>query len=173
MHIYTYIHIYIQIYNTYIHIYIYIYILALTAAAPSGVKNVLAPCTSNLSSPSLIEIVAALKLLLQQDVIPPLRCAARTTALIVSPYAGGVAQNPDGDWGRDATGDILQRKTITVATFNPGRTGFLGLGTRELLSWRIWAVADALQRGGIDVCILPGARFPSSAFWPHGFPFIW
>ena len=147
--------------------------LALTAAAPSGVKDVLAPCATYLPSPSLIEIIAALKLLLQRDVIPPLKCAARTSALIVSPYAGGVVLNSNGDFPRSAANDSLQRKTLTVGTFNPGRTGFLGLGTHELLSWRIWAVADAMQREGIDICVLPGARFPSGAFLPHGFPFSW
>ena len=65
------------------------------------------------------------------------------------------------------------RNPVFAWRFNPGRTGFLQLGSDLLLEWRLEAVAHALVESGVDACIIPGARFPAGASLPPGFPFLW
>ena len=68
---------------------------------------------------------------------------------------------------------VPARSHVAVAILNPGRSGFLHLGSDLLLEWRLEAVAHALHGRGIDLCILPGARFPGGVTLPAGFPFQW
>eukprot|EP00959_Pyramimonas_sp_CCMP1952_P043436 908329-Pyramimonas_sp.AAC.1 len=62
---------------------------------------------------------------------------------------------------------------LCFATLNPGRTGFLALGTGALLDWRPEAVGHALVACGVDICVLSGARFPPGARLPPGYPCMW
>ena len=63
--------------------------------------------------------------------------------------------------------------SFRLAVLNPGRTGFLALGTQLLLEWRLHAVAIALLSRRIDFCVLPGARFPQGVLLPAAFPYVW
>jgi hypothetical protein len=40
-----------------------------------------------------------------------------------------------------------------------------------LLQWRVGAIARELRKRHVNICILPGARFPPGSQLPCGFPF--
>ena len=92
--------------------------------------------------------------------------------MCVSPYAGGV----DADAVRKllaGSRDTVVARSFWLGVLNPGRTGFLVLGTNLLLDWRLHAVAAALLEKGIDICVMPGARMAPGVVLPLGFPFVW
>lgn len=62
---------------------------------------------------------------------------------------------------------------LKLASLNPGRTGLAALGSNQLIHWRIQAIAATLLEENIDICALPGARFPPGAQLPANFPFAW
>ena len=85
---------------------------------------------------------------------------------IISPYRGGVALQ-----GTEA--ESLDTKRLRVAVFNPGRTGFLTLCTQEVMMWRLLIITQFLEQEQIDVCFLPGARWPAGASVPDSVAFQW
>ena len=89
---------------------------------------------------------------------------------IMSPFAGGVSL---AKVARTSVAPVAAARSINVAVFNPGRTGFSQLGTNELLHWRLEAVAASLDHLGVDVCIIPGGRLPPGSFLPPDFPYVW
>lgn len=85
---------------------------------------------------------------------------------IISPYRGGVALQ-----GTEA--ESLDTKRLRVAVFNPGRPGFLTLCTQEVMMWRLLIITQFLEQEQIDVCFLPGARWPAGASVPDSVSFQW
>ncbi|CAK0871094.1 unnamed protein product, partial [Prorocentrum cordatum] len=110
--------------------------------------------------------------ILKHVLTAPLRVLAPQSPVAGSPYAGPppVAEAAPVD---GAPFDAPARATLRTATLNPGRCGFLQLGADQLLEWRLEAVAFALDARSVDICILPGARFPEGAALPEGFPYCW
>jgi hypothetical protein len=106
---------------------------------------------------------------LKHDCVQVLQQHSSAEIVLSSPYAGGCQVNEVGSM-YDAG---VKHSHITVATLNPGRTGFSQLGSDSLLHWRLWAVASALEDQNIDVCGLPGARLPPGAILPSGLPYAW
>ena len=88
--------------------------------------------------------------------------------LMVSPYMGGV--DPDS-CERALRKHVYS--SITIATLNPGRTGLSQLGTQEVLWWRLLHIGSFLVQHDVQLCVLPGARFPAGAELPEGFPYMW
>ena len=112
----------------------------------------------------------------RHEVVKPLGRNRQTNINgIDSPYAGGIPTEYVESVGAGACGGGAGYAVaaLKVATLNPGRTGFVALGTQSLLDWRIQAVATALLERNIDLCVLPGARFPPEAVLPPGFPYVW
>ena len=62
---------------------------------------------------------------------------------------------------------------LMVGSLNPGRTGFIALGTDIVLYWRLCAVAAFMERQGLQICFLPGPRFPPGMFLPPDFPRVY
>ena len=91
---------------------------------------------------------------------------------MISPYAGG--ERVAAAAGVEAV-PILASSTpeLRIATLNPGKAGLACLGTDEVLYWRLWGIAAALQREGVRVCVLPRARLPPGARLPGVFPYVW
>ncbi|CAE8699927.1 unnamed protein product, partial [Polarella glacialis] len=106
---------------------------------------------------------------LKHDCVQVLQQHSSAQIVLSSPYAGGCQVNEVGSM-YDAG---VKHSHITVATLNPGRTGFSQLGSDSLLHWRLWAVASALEDQNINVCGLPGARLPPGAILPSGLPYAW
>lgn len=71
---------------------------------------------------------------------------------VISPYQGDIHEHV-------ATKEHAEKR-VKVAVFNPGRTGFLTLCTQEVMIWRLIIITDFLSKEGIDICFLPGARWP-------------
>ena len=87
----------------------------------------------------------------------------------------GPSPQADRHDATDAPGSPLappMKKQLTLAVSNPGRSGFLHLGSELLMEWRLEAVAHALDQDGVDICVLPGARLPPEAILPPAFPYL-
>ena len=67
----------------------------------------------------------------------------------------------------------VDKQSLTIATMNPGRTGFAALGTNALLFWRLWALDLELHERRIRFCVVPGARLPPGVSLPAGFHYAW
>ena len=119
----------------------------------------------------------ALRTFLKEEVLPRLAGAGGPAPQVSAPYAGGLPAACLADLGgaQDSRGQAqpCQLSAIRLGVFNPGRTGFLALGTELLLDWRLEQVAVALLDHRVDICVLPGARFPPGALLPRGYPFAW
>ncbi len=123
-------------------------------------------CQINVATPGrgeagpLISFANDLYKYLATEAIPPLTRRCLPMDPVVAPVAGG-KQVPETRAGPVA----LHSCPLRVATFNPGRTGFLSLRGDCILCWRLDAVADQLASLNIDICVVPGARLPEgSAF---------
>ncbi|CAK0875342.1 unnamed protein product [Prorocentrum cordatum] len=111
---------------------------------------------------------------LARALLPSLMAFPGVSRIVGGPYVGGVPQAAAAEAAGRVLGPVPPaRPLFRIATLNPGRTGFLHLGTDLILEWRLEAVAHALVEHGVDVCILPGSRFPPGAWLPPGFPFVW
>ena len=115
----------------------------------------------------LANIVTSLKGMLVQKLLPHMRAAVRKVIPVVSPFLGGISDAPAAKHSKH------ECFSLKVATLNPGRTGFLALATEEIMWWRVWHVTSALISRDIQICVLPGARWPPGASLPPGLPFIW
>ena len=142
---------------------------ALLAACPSLPPPLLLACDG--AAASLVALVSALSTLVRREVAPSLARAGllQQPGQVVSPYAGGVPVG-NADPARHAA-EPGSQDSIHLAVLNPGRLGFLALGTDVFLEWRLHAVAHVLSGCGADICVLPGARLPPGAVLPAGFPF--
>ncbi len=110
---------------------------------------------------------------MKDEVVPGMRRLLRRAIPTASPYAGGVEIVAPDAPAHHGAASPLQVPRLGVSVLNPGRTGFTCLGTHDVLTWRLWHVALALQECGVSVCALPGARWPPGASLPEGFPFLW
>ena len=139
-------------------------------AAPTNPASL--PCTATGRVPRLerlARLVAAAKGELRNSILPELRRHIRgLLPSVQSPYFGGIP------WERlDDQGDTKLCEQLSIAIMNPGRTGLLALGTQEVLWWRLWHVSQALTEEHVQICVLPGARWPLGARIPPGVPFQW
>lgn len=111
---------------------------------------------------TFVDLESSLKICLADHVVPSLRRVMSRANAVASPYAGGLTyeQMQRLTCADNAPSD-LKLESIRVATFNPGRTGFLCLGSQRVLDWRLHAVAHASVELNIQLCFLPGARLPN------------
>ncbi|CAK0904656.1 unnamed protein product, partial [Prorocentrum cordatum] len=119
-------------------------------------------------------LCTAVSTLVRREAVPALTTKAAKSTAVTSPFVGGIFQS--GEPGRCAVPPLLNdsaRSHLTLAVLNPGRSGFLHLSSDLILEWRLEAVAHALDDRGVDLCILPGSRFPAGALLPKGSPFLW
>ena len=91
----------------------------------------------------LIELSWEVFRFLSDEVLPTLHGVCHKGMMVSSPYAGGVAVSH----AQQAMETLAQSRrgtpefnvgTLSVATFNPGRSGFATIGTDEILNWRRW-----------------------------------
>ena len=144
-------------------------LLHLAPAWPDGVNR-----NAGTVAGPLWAFAVELQHFLARSLLPSLLALPGVSRLVGGPYVGGVPQSVAAEEAGRARGPAPPvRPLFRIATLNPGRTGFLHLGTDLILEWRREAVAHALVEHGIDVCILPGSRFPPGAWLPAGFPFVW
>ena len=116
----------------------------------------------------LLKLTCGLKNLLANSSIPLLDGVVKQARDVLSPFAGGCHA------GDNAASDMCHRLDfLNVACFNPGRTGLAALGTNQILHWRLFAIAAALEEADISICALPGARFPPGCVLPENFPYSW
>ena len=116
----------------------------------------------------LADMAGVLAQFLRRVALPTLMVTSGTP--VISPYAGGVDASEVED---DRGGEKEHIGELKFACLNPGCVGLAALGTDEVLYWRLWAIAAALQSHGIQVCALPGARWPPGSRLPGGFPYVW
>ncbi len=117
----------------------------------------------------LTQAVSELKDFFLHKLIPNTARCLRIICPIISPYMGGVQENEY----TQLTHETQHVRQIKVATFNPGRTGLCSLAAEEVLWWRLWRIVAHLMENDIQICVLPGARWPPGATLPPGLPFSW
>ena len=115
----------------------------------------------------LWNLAAAIEVLISTDFAPSLRPLVPPSANVGSPYAGPLSQ---GSAAAPSASSPPTRAALRIAVLNPGRSDLLQLGAELLLERRLEAVAHALVTQDVDLCILPGARFPSDACLPLASP---
>ena len=86
---------------------------------------------------------------LRRQLRPALRPRAGA-APVCSPYAGAVLQSgpPVAAGPPGSSLAPPSEEQLTLAVLNPGRSGFLHLGSELLMEWRLEAVAHALDQDG-------------------------
>ena len=145
--------------------------LALLQVAPKqSIVNSLSPdiCVGQLD-----KLSRDLRTLIADEAVPLLRSQTRSSATVVSPYAGGVTPEVIEQVLSGRGGTSVKSQACKIGVLNPGRTGFLSLSTKSLLNWRLEAVSAALIAREVDYCVLPGARFPPGSLLPDAFPYVW
>jgi hypothetical protein len=121
----------------------------------------------------LAKAISCLKGVILRTVVPGLRRLLTQTHEVVSPWAGGVRLEELLETSSLSSTTPLRTSGLAIACANPGRAGFAHLGSDDVLWWRIRLLASALQEERVDVCVLPGARWPPGAILPPGFPYVW
>ena len=116
----------------------------------------------------LSEFVSALKGFLKHVAIPSAARSTTSRVAIESPYMGGTLVDQ-----YEHKQEGFQCSELTFAVLNPGRLGLSRIASEELLLWRLFHICSVLVDKNIQVCILPGARWPPGAEIPAGFPFEW
>jgi len=150
--------------------------IALLECAPTSLQSY--RLANSTAVNATVEFVHDTRAFIKDEVLPLLRRALRSNAAqqqVVSPYAGGVLISHVDTLEAVGPGRLPDFSTnrLHIASFNPGALGLSHLSSANLLDWRIQAIGRALQQDGIDICILPGARFPPGATLPEGYPYIW
>ena len=121
----------------------------------------------------ILDVAVSLLYLVRDELFPILNSpASGRKALSSTPYAGTLLAT-ELPVSEISTLGISYEKQLLVGVLNPGRTGFLALGSEELLEWRVWEGGEALQKQAIAICAIPGARLPEGAQLPIGFPYLW
>ena len=140
---------------------------ALVAAAPVNLGSLRSAQLP--AAESLLDFTAALATVLRQCILCHMRSGAARTPLVISPFAGGVSSSslPAPSVPGECT------RQLKLASLNPGRTGLAALGTNAFLHWRLQAIVATLQLESVDICALPGARFPPGTQLPDNFPYAW
>ena len=95
---------------------------------------------------------------LTHTILPAIRRCSRGGDISGSPYAGGsLVEHADlkASVGASRRQRCI-RKAVHIASLNPGRTGFLSIYAEEILWWRLWSIASALEERSVDICVLPG-----------------
>ena len=117
----------------------------------------------------LAELVSDMKGTLK-DILKHTRRNLKVVMPVISPYLGGIdaaeLDSSSADKGRECT-------QLKVAVFNPGRTGLIALSTEEILWWRLGHISCVLLEQDVQICVLPGARWPPGASLPPAIAYAW
>lgn len=110
---------------------------------------------------------------LRQQAIPLISRKSQGHTTVTSPFSGGTVVRHALKESSSQHPQSHSVDSIVIATLNPGRTGLSSLSTGDILWWRLWHIATALQEREAMICIVPSARWPPGASLPPGFPFAW
>ena len=117
----------------------------------------------------LAELVSDMKGTLK-DILKHTRRNLKVVMPVISPYLGGIdaaeLDSSSADKGRECS-------QLKLAVFNPGRTGLIALSTEEILWWRLGHISCVLLEQDVQICVLPGARWPPEASLPPGKAYAW
>ncbi|CAE7834833.1 unnamed protein product [Symbiodinium sp. CCMP2592] len=116
----------------------------------------------------LASFVASLKGFLHDSLIPTAKSCVRKVSRVVSPYFGGVPLHDHSESLPSLVSDSL-----TFAILNPGRIGLSTVAGEDILWWRLFHICSVLVERNIQICVLPGARWPPGSTLPPGIPFKW
>ena len=144
---------------------------ALARAAPPRANRLRSPQLPEANA--LIEFTCRLVETLTKCILNNLGVRLGAPALVVPPFVGGVPQHELLLHGLASPVQRAPGEGFKVACLNPGRVGLSALGSNQVLHWRVQAIGCALEELDVDLCVLPGARFPPGAQLPESFPYAW
>ena len=89
---------------------------------------------------------------------------------VVSPLAGPI---PSSCFGRAQSVPPAGAAQLKLGVLNPGRCGFIGLASEDILWWRLWDIALTCHTADLNIVVIPGPRLPAGVMLPPAFPYVY
>ena len=88
----------------------------------------------------------------------------------MSPLAGPI---PSSSFDRVPSVESSCAAQLKLGELNPGRCGFIGLASEDILWWRLWDIALTCHAADLNIVVIRGPRLPAEVMLPPAFPYVY